>query len=100
MSTIKDVLVEAREIISVPERWTLGANAIDAEGNVVDPCSKEATCWCAMGAMFKAAGEDLALHDKAALHLYGVTGASIVIVNDRDGREAALELLDQAIEAS
>lgn len=56
---IKDVLVRAQQILK-DGAWTKGAIARDAYGLKVSPDAYDATCWCAIGAI-----------DKAALELYG-----------------------------
>ena len=46
-----EVLRAARELICAPERWTQGVLARNAKGNAVKPVSRNATCWCAYGAI-------------------------------------------------
>jgi hypothetical protein len=41
----------ARELISVPERWTQGELARGKSGRAVSPRGKAAVCWCAEGAI-------------------------------------------------
>lgn len=50
---ILNLLKEARETISKPENWVQGSFACDDEGALVDPRSKKARCFCAMGALQK-----------------------------------------------
>lgn len=51
---IIDVLVKARELISVEAQWTQGAIARDADGNgLLHACSELAVCWCSHGAVSK-----------------------------------------------
>lgn len=46
-----EILIAARELISVPERWTKGAMARDARGNSVPVGSKVANQFCSKGAV-------------------------------------------------
>lgn len=43
----------ARELISVPERWTQDVPARGKSGKEVSPISKHAVCWCMVGATLK-----------------------------------------------
>ena len=49
------ILKEAREIITPEDRWTKGVLARDKQGDAISPDSIEAVCFCAMGAIDKAA---------------------------------------------
>ena len=49
-----NTLVEARNIISEPGKWTQKFFARDSEGHGCNVASKNAVCWCAMGALKKA----------------------------------------------
>ena len=51
------ILKAARAKITKPERWTKGEIARNAAGKEVSPRSKEAVCWCALGALQAAAGK-------------------------------------------
>ena len=55
MKTVKQVLVEARALISEESKWTKGEEARDADGTPVLAYSSEADCFCALGATFAAA---------------------------------------------
>lgn len=46
-----DILKGVKDILCVPERWTQGVSARDAEGYSVPAKSADATCWCLTGAM-------------------------------------------------
>lgn len=100
-----EILTGAREILSDPARWTVEASARDANGAACDVYSPEATCFCAVGALIKAGYVQYhdgtsALADtyfQAREVIYRVTSKSLIDVNDYEGREAVLEILDQAI---
>ncbi len=53
--TTVDVLVEARRLIAQPNGWTQKASARDADNEWVGATSKDAVCFCAMGAITRAA---------------------------------------------
>jgi hypothetical protein len=49
--TYKQVLVDARNLIAVRDRWTQEAHARDSEGHNVRPRDPRARCWCLLGAV-------------------------------------------------
>lgn len=51
--SVLDVLKAARELISVPERWTQGESARNTHGLPVDPRDTVAACWCPLGALYR-----------------------------------------------
>jgi len=51
--TTLEVLKTARELISVPERWTKGAFARNYSKEECDPEDTMAMCWCVHGAFEK-----------------------------------------------
>ena len=53
MTDMRQVLLDARELISSPDRWCQGANAIDGAGISASPYSKRAAAWCSFGAIRK-----------------------------------------------
>lgn len=55
MKTI-DILKKARKLITTSSKWTKGVLAGDKDGVPVPPCDRRAVCWCASGAIIKAAG--------------------------------------------
>jgi len=94
--TVRDVLIRARERISVPERWTQRALARDISGAPVMTHSKLAVCWCSMGAMRAEAGE---LLYRAALNfLTGIKGECVHEYNDTHTHTEVLAMFDKAIE--
>ena len=94
--TTLEVLKAARELISKPENWTTVFLARDANGNPVPPCSSEATCFCAIGAIENAAGggPEAAAHCELRSEMqYG----SIAAFNDSQGHAAVIAAFDRAI---
>ena len=47
----RDLLVDARTLIAMPEAWTQGAAARDADGEPVGVEHEDAVSWCATGAL-------------------------------------------------
>ena len=100
---VLDVLKAARELISVPERWTQGHFARDASGNLVNSSNPAAVCWCVYGATMAAARrvgtttEGAAEADRALEETFG--GDDLDIWNDAPGRTHAevLDLFDRTI---
>jgi hypothetical protein len=54
MKHVKQLLIEAKALIEKPENWTRGVMARGKAGVEVAPESPEATCFCAMGALYRA----------------------------------------------
>ena len=106
MRDVTEVLMEARYLISSPERWTQGANARNARGRRTHWGSPEAVCWCANGAIAKVAataaepriGFDFLVErarvrlDRAVDHPYGA-----FTFNDSHTHEEVLGMFDRAI---
>jgi hypothetical protein len=124
---MSEVLKEARELLTDPAHWTQEAPARDDTGNPVHPTAATAVCWCleaAVGLCADPSGavpyELLVLLDQAALDLFPnelriehvnfdtgepeeptssyFANESANYVNDILGHEAALAVLDHAIE--
>lgn len=78
-----EVLREARELISDPERWTWGYFAYDAKGNMVEAREISAVCWCASGAILKVTvGGKGALAEATGCLRKVVANGDIVALND------------------
>ena len=54
----KEILTEARELLSDPARWCKGGLAFRADGVACDARGGDAVRWCALGAMHRAAGDE------------------------------------------
>lgn len=101
MTTLQ-ILQAARELISVPERWTRGTHARDASGMPVPPYSPSACCWCLSGALWRVCGgvppdpvnEALVRVLDARKSRQTYTGFND---NRRNGHGSILGFLDQAI---
>lgn len=101
MSAAKQALIDARDLIADPERWTKHTFARDAKGKEVDPKSPDATCFCGLGALIKVVNGDLAAFKWARVALADADiEHTVSMVNDFQGHDAVLSLFDKAIEVS
>ena len=98
------ILKEARELISDPERWTQGEDARDEDGLPVHPDDSDATCWCTLGALHRVAtGNDKTTVfmeiQKAVDLLPGIRsqGYYAAKFNDAHSHDEVLALFDHAI---
>lgn len=55
--TNKQILMEARELISRPKRWGQGYYAQNTSGEMVGPLDEDAVCFCGHGALLKVLNE-------------------------------------------
>src|SRR5690349_9172155 len=55
MATVKEVLIQARELIADPERWTQGTVARIKYGEDRMPTDEDACQFCAIGALARVA---------------------------------------------
>lgn len=67
--TLRQLLEATAEILDDPKHWTTGALAKNDKGQSVGPTDPTATCWCAIGATYKA------FHVLTNENVYGKTGA-------------------------
>lgn len=49
--------MKVRDLLCDEGKWCKGANAVDANGDVVHPLSKHACRWCLLGAIIRCYGE-------------------------------------------
>lgn len=104
--TTREVLVEARRILTPDGAWTQRKLARDRQGRGAVYHGRAAVCWCLEGALARAAFTDCGDRDwSAALDacdsaLPGSGRGRLIVWNDAPGRTQAevLGLLDRAIE--
>lgn len=105
---ITQILRDAKELISNPERWTQKVCARTRYAMEIDPSSDLATSWCAVGATVKASKNNSIVEAKALNYLrlatkkfgcHGSTG-SPPLVNDHKPHSVVMELFDEAIRLS
>ena len=93
---VADVLERAADLIEPEGRWTRGAYASDQHNDSVDTLHPDAKCFCAMGAVYRAAGASshhktgpLDLVRAVRTHLIYATGTTMVSFNDAPERTQA-----------
>ena len=97
MITPLQVLSEVRELFHDPSKWTRFANARNQSGYRVEPTDPTAVCWCLNGAIeLRAGGYDTSYY-RAAFDLLHRVERYPISMNDCDGYEAIIQLLDKAI---
>lgn len=95
---VKEVLTKARALVE--KGWVQGSYAEDAEGLHVDPCSEDAVCWCAAGAIRAAVDDNAEQYYflRKTLRQYTLIGVGIIHFNDTaSAKEDVLALFDRAI---
>lgn len=90
MKTATRILENARALISEPEHWTRGTMArVGVRGRHVDSKDADATCFCALGALRRAASSGSEFEEVRYLlgRAIGSLGAGkrIALYNDRKG---------------
>lgn len=96
--TAVDILRAARELIAEPKAWTQRAFGRDEDGMCCDSLHPDAVCWCAGGALTKAANGHGLIRSKAREQLYAAIGcADIVDFNDEHTHAEVLSAFDRAI---
>lgn len=111
--TTHEVLVEARELISDPERWTQGCGSRDVAGRELDATGDaslegaihpSAVCWCAGAAIQRVIHSDdpdvIRPIFSFVLEAAGEDGWAIGPWNDRVSHAEVLAAFDKAIEAT
>ncbi len=105
-ATVDDVIRSAFPLVNNEKTWTRNCEARDADGRTVRATSPHAICWCAYGALEKAAfdltgngGVASRLQRDAAVKLSGFDfGRSLSDINDSiGGREAVVALFKKAL---
>jgi hypothetical protein len=101
MNTL-EILIEARKLIEEPENWTQVYYALDGDGELVEPSHSNATCFCMLGAIAKATGDDAGLIEftPAVQRLRFSVGGPIVPFNGTASHDEVLSAFDRAIEAA
>lgn len=93
-----EVLRKARALIEKPERWTKGWFSRDADGAEVSSSNQEAVCWCSVGAIWHAVGNDYqGLYAARAFLAEAIDDDDVTKWNDRSTHEAVVAAFDRAI---
>lgn len=100
----KETLIAARNLITDPNNWTYNAYSRDIDGNgLMDGYAEAAVCWCAVGAIEKAANDCLrsdAVQNAIALILPHIGVFKLETFNDQHNHEDVLDVFDVAIAAA
>lgn len=92
-----EILIKARELISVPERWTQETMARTPLGDECPIDSDEASCWCAWGAISRVSTGD---YYEAYSLITEMADYGVVNFNDTHTHAEVLGLFDRAIAAA
>lgn len=93
MRLTREHFTKAIELISQPEHWTKGSYARTKDHRCIAVASRNATCWCAVGALAKVSGLDTNRVELLLTDLYprqAVPQQTLSGTNDFFGREAAI----------
>ena len=85
---VKQALIDAKELISTPERWTQYAWSRTADGVSAGSFTEDAVCWCSIGAIRHVTKDSP----------YQVTGVARVLLDQEAnslGYETAIEYNDE-----
>jgi hypothetical protein len=93
--TPSEILTAARELISVPERWTQGDYAKDKDGRSCLEDDEGAVCYCSVGAISKVRFSSVALE-----FLAREAGGYIPDFNDTHTHAEVIAAFDRAIAAA
>lgn len=95
-----EVLRAARKLIEQPDAWIKGNSAIDKYGHYISPWSKDAVCFCALGAVECATHKLNATYEVDQLardFLYRAIRTSIADYNDTHTHKQVIGRFDRAI---
>jgi hypothetical protein len=100
MTTTLQILTAARELLSDEARWTKAYLAKTLSERPCDPRAYLAVCWCAMGAIDRAAKRNTSGAFEAGLTIESVIYKPIAAFNDDPATTHAdvLKAFDRAIE--
>lgn len=97
MTETAEILRKARALIKDPKNWTQKACARDKYGYEVDVDSREAYCFCTIGAIAKVSGRSTDGDARNALRDIIGGRRSIANFNDEHTHAEVLALFDRAI---
>ena len=102
MVKVIEILKTARALISDPANWIQNSFATNKQGVTCPSHSREATCWCATGAIFKAEnGKDIGgIAEGALMETLGTRhyDRHVPQYNDSHTHAEVLQLFDVTIE--
>jgi hypothetical protein len=96
-----EILIAAKQLIQDPKNHTQKEYARNKEGVFCGPASSEAVCWCSVGAVNKALGNEIYTEIDPESFLYmaasDIFNTSAVNVNDNLDHSAVMTMFDHAI---
>lgn len=107
-TTVKDAIIQLRELLADPARWCTGSFALTSEGKIADPLSNNAVKWCLLGGTEKVARntnsppyyiirEALAEAFQTFKPNAEALSIALAFFNDKVQHKEVLEFLDHAI---
>jgi len=100
----QQIIARALEIVSDETKWTRGSMARLADSKPCGCLNPRAVCFCAVGALNRAAGEVLAVNGfhhavEAERHVLAANQElrDLPTINDLDGRETIIEMFKAAL---
>jgi hypothetical protein len=100
----QQIIARALEIVSDETKWTRGSMARLADSKPCGCRNPRAVCFCAVGALNRAAGEVLAVNAfhhavEAERHVLAANRElrDLPTINDLDGRETVIEMFKAAL---
>ncbi len=96
--TNKEIIQQAIDLISDPNKWTKNALARDKYNNkLINSNSPEAVCWCAVGAIRKCCGMNryYNLINELESYCLDIHDNTLENINDFYGREKAIEAMQE-----
>lgn len=103
MNNLRVSLIEIKELLITPDKWTNGANARNVTGQQIPPCSAHACQWCLVGAIHKVCSDPFEYYTvysylSKQLHKIDPSRYRLSRFNDELGFDAVHQLLDHAIQ--
>lgn len=96
--SVTDILIAARAKIEHADTWTKYSSAKNSHGTATEALAPDATCWCALGAIWASQG---AIQNGSAVAIFQkATGGSGGEFNDSHTHAEVLAAFDCAIELS
>jgi len=101
----QQIIIRALELLSDDKTWTGRAMARDAQRRPCSAYASEAVRFCAVGALSRAAFELIgephtSFVEKIEMYILAAAGKShtgLPLINDREGREAVVQILKTAL---
>lgn len=94
-----DILTNAQNLIRDPKNWTQELYARDEDDHAVEPASKQAVCYCSLGAIMRVTGLDSDTTEHPTFDLLEVAmGSFVTEFNDDRTHAEVMAAFDKARE--